>query len=226
MRLNAFMKNINVLNLILITAGFLFFNYTLLPLSNVSTKIHPPTIAKLGQNDKGQQAEEPKILSPFEYTVIADQNLFHSERRIPPEKKEEKALPIPEFVLYGTLISDGMKLAYLEDQKAPVNSPGRGKRQTVLKVGEIMSGFKLNEVDPDKVVLSRGEQSLTVYVMDPNAAKDRGAKAAVAGAQPTAVSKKSVAARGQNRRAARGAAKPSGAPPQAGKPAVNQDDAQ
>ena len=99
--------------------------------------------------------------------MIAEENLFHPERKIPAEKKVEQALPKPEFVLYGTLITDDIKLAYLEDRKAPYNTPGRGKRQTVLKIGDTMSSFTVKEIDTDKVVMVRGEDRIEVNVIDP-----------------------------------------------------------
>ncbi|MBA4395735.1 MAG: hypothetical protein C0407_19450, partial [Desulfobacca sp.] len=121
------------------------------------------------------QNESPKVQtpSPMDYVVIADQNIFHPERRIPPDKKEEAALPKPEFFLYGTLITPEMKIAYVEDKKAPVSTPGRGKRQTALKKGESLSGFTLKEVLTDKVVMTRGEETLTILLEDPNSLKTR-----------------------------------------------------
>jgi hypothetical protein len=82
-------------------------------------------------------------------------------------------LPKPEFVLYGTLITDDLRLAYMEDLKAPRNSPGRGKRQTALKKGDTLSGFTLKEIEADRIIMARGEESLTVKVLGDTAKKER-----------------------------------------------------
>ena len=114
-----------------------------------------------------------QTLSPQEYRVIADQNLFHPDRIIPPEKKPESVLPKPEFILFGTLITPDLRMAYLEDKKAPVTTPGRGQRQTALKIGESLSGFRLKEVMTDKVVMTRGEETIQVLLQEPGSSKAR-----------------------------------------------------
>lgn len=102
-----------------------------------------------------------------DFSIIGDENLFHPERKIPIEKKEEKPLPKPEFVLYGTLISENLSLAYLEDLKEPYTSPGRGKRQIPLRAGDTLSGFTLKEIYTDKVVMIRGEEKIVLNLTDP-----------------------------------------------------------
>jgi hypothetical protein len=133
-----------------------------------------------------------QVPSITEYAKIADENLFHPERKIPTEKKEEQPLPKPEFVLYGTLISDELSLAYLEDVKAPRSSPGRGKRQVALKKGDSMSGFTLKEIEADKIVMLRGEEKIVVNISDPTHPKAREASQTVATAasqqQPAPIS--------------------------------------
>ena len=84
-----------------------------------------------------------------------------------------QALPKPDFVLYGTMISGDTNLAFMEDTKAPQGTPGRGKRQRVLKVGQILSGFTLKELSDDRVIMARGEERLTVYLIDPQKPKER-----------------------------------------------------
>lgn len=104
--------------------------------------------------------------SPVDYAAISNQNLFHPERRIPPEKKEAKPLPRPDVVLYGTIVSADLNLAYVEDKKAPKSTPGRGVRQVVLKKGDGLSGFVLKEIEKDRIVLVRDGEIMTVYLSD------------------------------------------------------------
>lgn len=165
-------RNINVLNIILIVAALLLADYIVLPLLNVKVK-YVPVIPKKLSAEKEEKPVQSQTTNPVDFTIIADQNLFHPERKIPPEKKEEAAMPRPEFVLYGTIITDNMSFAYLEDKKSPRSTPGRGKRQTALKKGDSMSGYILKEIEHDKVVMVKGEETLTLKVIDPGVKKDR-----------------------------------------------------
>ena len=182
-RLSRLLKNITVLNIILLIFAILLADYVVFPLLNVKVK-YVPAIPKKLSPEKEEKPEQGKTSTPSDYTIIADQNLFHPERKIPPEKKEEAALPKPEFVLYGTLITENMRYAYLEDKKAPRSTPGRGKRQTALKQGDSLSGYTLKEIDDDKVVMVRGEDVLTLKVIDSSIKKDREAASPAAASTP------------------------------------------
>lgn len=164
MQIRKIIRNINLLNILLITVIIMFISYSLLPFLGIKVRYTLPAVKKIGEQkeEKAVQTQTPSIA---DYTIIADENLFHPERKIPVEKKaEEKPLPKPDFVLYGTLITGDMSLAFLEDLKAPQSSPGRGKRQVVLKKGESMSGFILKDVEAEKIVMVRGEERMTVYL--------------------------------------------------------------
>jgi hypothetical protein len=167
------LKHFNLLNFILIAVFLIFLHSFLFPrLVNDDSVVVLPLIKKPAV----KTFDEPfktQTLSPQDYRAIADENLFHPDRIIPLEKKAEAVLPKPEFVLYGTLITPDLKMAYLEDKKAPVTTPGRGQRQSALKIGESLSGFRLKEVHEDKVVLTRGEETIQVLLQDPNSAKNR-----------------------------------------------------
>jgi hypothetical protein len=171
-RAGSLLRNINVLNIILFVVAIVLANYVVFPFLNMEVKYVPAIPKKLSTQKEEKPAQSPTS-NPTDYTIIADQNLFHPDRKIPPEKTEEVALPKPEFVLYGTLITDNMRFAYLEDRKSPRSTPGRGKRQTALKQGDTMSGYTLKEIDHDKVVMAKGEETLIVKVIDSNVKKDR-----------------------------------------------------
>ena len=189
-RMRIFLKNVNALNIMLIVLVVFMANYAVLPLLNMKITYTPVVAKKISSvtfKDKGDESVEGKNPSAMDYIIIADQNLFHPERIIPPEKKEEAALPKPEFVLYGILITDDVSLAYMEDKKALRTTPGRGNRQTILKKGNTLSGFTLKEIDPDKVVMVRGEETLVVKVMDSSAKKQREVVGTSTTALPTRV---------------------------------------
>ena len=156
-------------------------SYAVSPLVNVNLTSSLPFAGKHAIAKKEIPVGE-HLLSLSDYTVIADANLFHPERKIPPEKKEEPPpLPKPDLILYGTVITDDTSLAYLEDLKTPRNTPGRGRRQLTLKKGDVLSGFTLKDVEAEKIVMVRGDEQMTVYVRDPQRPKSRGA----AGSQAT-----------------------------------------
>ncbi len=166
-------KNFNVLNCILIIAFLVFLFGFLLPRVD-SDVVYVPTLIKKKPVEKNpNESLKTQAPSPQEYRDIADQNLFHPERIIPPETKPEAVLPKPEFVLFGTLITPDLKVAYLEDKKAPVSTPGRGQRQTALMIGESLSGFKLKEIMTDKVMMTREDEILQVLLQEPGSSKAR-----------------------------------------------------
>jgi hypothetical protein len=99
----------------------------------------------------------------------------------------EKEVPRSEIILYGTVVADGLALAYIEDMKAPYATPGRGKRPQVLHKGESIGGFVLTAIEPTRITLARDDQTITVKV---DASKLRGPEKgkAQASAEPSAPS--------------------------------------
>lgn len=155
-------RSINLLNIALLIPCVLLTTWVVSPYFYGGPNYRVPTV-KLPPVEEETTVEN---VSPptVDYAMVAEQNLFHPERRIPPEKKAAQELPKPELILYGTFMSDGVNVAYIEDKKAPATTPGRGKRQTVLKKGDTVSGFVLKEIEADKIVLVRGEESMVVHL--------------------------------------------------------------
>ena len=195
MTLKGLLRNVNLLNILLIAGGLVFTHFTLVPLTETDSRYLPAAVKSKGEEKKVEEATPPQTLSPNDYSVIGDQNLFHPDRKIPPEKKEIPPLPMPEFILFGTLVTPDLSLAYLEDKKAPVSTPGRGTRQTALKKGETLSGFTLKEIMADKVVMARGDDILTVLLTDPKAPKSREGAGTAGTAKPPTVGAPAPAAR-------------------------------
>jgi hypothetical protein len=177
-RLRPFFRNITLLNAGLLLCIFISAYYFLYPQYSFKAYTLPHAKGRLTGNPK---AEPPgnNFASLADYVIVADANLFHPERKIPLQKKEEAPLlPVPDLVLHGTLITDDVSLAYLEDMKEPRNTPGRGKRQIALKKGDMLNGFTLKEIEPDKIVMTRGEEKLTVSVKDSHGRAAKGTPAA------------------------------------------------
>jgi len=176
--LNSILKQLTVLNCILLAGILAFAYFALAPVFIVDVKVPSPSISTTGsaaqKND--QTAEQQAAVPPMqEYALLAEKNLFHPERIVPPLKKED-AVPKPEFVLYGTLIVDNVRIAYLSDKKAPRSTPGRGTRQTGLKLGETMSGYTLKEVSPNGAVMVRGDDRIDLKVISPESRKEKRAE--------------------------------------------------
>jgi hypothetical protein len=115
--------------------------------------------------------EKTANIQPSDYTVIAELNLFHPERRIPVEKKAEE-IPKPDVILYGTMIQDSVQYAFIEDKKNPKTTPGRGNRQTTVKKGDIIGGFVISEIQADRITLAKGDEKITVLLADTDKRKN------------------------------------------------------
>ena len=178
MRIKAVLKSINLLNLILISVILFFASYIIFPMLTLKVAYRTPALKQSGEEKKEETPAQTQIPTAFEYTLIAEQNIFHPERKIPEKKDKEK--PKPEFVLYGTLITDDIKVAYMEDKKAPYSTPGRGKRQSALHLGNTLSGFTLKEVREDMVVMVKGDERIEVKLFDPAHPKMRDTGATIA----------------------------------------------
>jgi hypothetical protein len=159
-------RSINLLNVLLLAVLILFIVFVILPLSSATVRFKLPVMKAKAIEQPVGSADKPQNQSPADYAMIGENNLFHPERKVPPEKKDENALPKPELVLYGTIVSDGITMAFIEDKKSPRTSEARGKRQSVIKKGDILSGFMVKEIQPDMVLLTRGEETMTVKLSD------------------------------------------------------------
>jgi hypothetical protein len=134
-----------------------------------------------------EKAGELQSLAHIDYAVISEQNVFHPERKMPPDKQQEKAVSRPDVVLYGTLVSDDLSIAFVEDRKAPYTTAGRGKRQITLKKGGVLRGYTVTEIEADRIVLSREDDKFTV-ILDDKQKKRAGEQAAALPASQRAIS--------------------------------------
>ena len=209
-------RNVNVLNIILLAAAAAVFIYVLDPILQESTAVAIPSVredsappAVSAKNVEGKQ------LTTADYAVIGDKNLFHPDRVIPPEKKVEtaKEKAKPELVLHGTMITDQTKLAYLEDKKAPASSQGRGERQITLKEGDQIAGYKLTQVTDKMIVLTNGGEQVTLYLDELKERKTETTMTAKPVGIPTAQQAPPRAEVSQQRPRAERAAPPSAAQP-------------
>jgi hypothetical protein len=171
--LDYLLKSFNLLNLILIAGILIFVQYLEQPKISVEPKY------EITKNNTTTDDNENEILSKnkdnsinLDYILIAAENPFHPERIIPVEKKEIPPPPKPELVLYGVTIAEDFSIAYVEDKRTPLTTPGRGKRHMVLKKGDSIGGFTLKEIHPERIILVRGEEIMTVSLLDSSKPRD------------------------------------------------------
>ncbi|MBF0327656.1 MAG: hypothetical protein HQL10_00690 [Nitrospirae bacterium] len=157
------LRNLNTLNLMLVAVFLVILKYLAMPALIPQDNFKTPAPKKAAVQLQAA-ASDNKTSSPLDYALIAEQNLFHPERKIPIESKDDNQAPKPEFVLYGILATEDTMIVYLEDKKSSSSSPGRGKRQQALKRGDTLSGFKLESIEEDRIVMTRGEEKITVLI--------------------------------------------------------------
>lgn len=165
------LNNFNLLNIVLITGIILMLYYLLFPALKTEIKFTLPA-AKESHVEAIKPPSAVASPSLIDYAVIAENNLFHPQRRIPAEKTAAEALPKPEFVLYG-IMSGPPAVVFIEDLRAPISTTGRGKRQRRLQVGDTMSGYTLVEIGKDKIVMARDDDRIEVKATDLKQSKTR-----------------------------------------------------
>ena len=188
MRLKAFIRNFSILNMVLLVITVSCLLYIVLPRLKIHIQYKLPEIRTHQEKGEEEIRSGEQTHSITDYAIVSEKNLFNPKRIIPVEKEsaQEQPLSKPEFLLYGTLVSSDVKLAYLEDLKALRNTPGRGRRQIALKIGDILSGFTLKEIHTDYIVMTRGEETITIRITDNPEKKTRAfqAEPQPKGAQP------------------------------------------
>jgi len=96
------------------------------------------------------------------YDVIATRNLFDTNRS---DAKNVAAIvetlpPAAALALYGVVISEDTRLAYLEDPAT--------KRIAGYKIGDRLAGGQVERIEPDRVVIMRAGGLIEVRLHDPN----------------------------------------------------------
>ena len=183
--INTILKNINVLNLLLLAITI----FLLIQISDSTNENGIKfTISKPKEvaNQAEEKAATENTATYLDYFVITDKNLFHPARKIASEAKQEQQMARPEIILYGTLITDEKKVAYIEDKKSPYSTPGRGKRQVAVNEGGMIAGYKLAKVNAESILLVHGEDKITVTLNTGKERKpgDAAAKKAESGTMP------------------------------------------
>jgi len=152
------LRHINILNILLIfiLIGISIDTYRDFLSAVKLEKLKIPSMDKKDTSVQQNIPAEPKIPSMTEYVVIAEKNLFHPDRKLLENKEKLKQIPkiIPDIVVYGTIIEDNFKVAFIEDKRNIFRSSGRGIRQKTIKIGDEISGYKVKDITENSIVLT------------------------------------------------------------------------
>ena len=170
-------QNANLLNVLLAGIILAFAAGIIISAIRMRHLYAVPKIKEKAPAPAVQPVDVPQKM-PSDYAVIGDMNVFHPDRTTPVEKKAE--VPRPEIILFGTLV-DTERLAFIEDKKNPVTTPGRGNRQRVVRKGEVVSGYTVTDIMNDRISLARGDDRITVMISEP---KSRGSEPSQPGTPP------------------------------------------
>jgi|Deesub1362B_J571_1020462.scaffolds.fasta_scaffold00080_29 hypothetical protein len=162
-------KHLNILNILLFVVLLSLVSYTytrFVSASNVEFNLDQTRTKK--SNTIKNLTSETKLPPMSEYVVINEKNLFHPDRK-PLNKKiytgtgEGK----PEIILYGTVIDGKNRIAFIEDKQKPFSTAGRGIRQRAVKIGDIISGYRVKEIKEDSIVLVSADEELVFRIDEP-----------------------------------------------------------
>ncbi len=110
-----------------------------------------------------RQSKGPAPLMEASYEVIADQNLFSSDRAeyLPPETITEPELPkLPgkKINLYGVIIMDDTRRALIDN---PVRKSGEPRNKWVT-VGDTLGDLTVAAIEPESLLLKEGAKKYKI----------------------------------------------------------------
>ncbi len=112
---------------------------------------------------------------PQEYSIVSEKNLFHPDRK-PRESKtsiEDTKKEKPDIIIYGTILSGDTRLALIEDKKNPLSTPGRGKRQRLIKEQDKISGYRVLEITENSILIGDEDDSFIYRIEDSSKEKHK-----------------------------------------------------
>ena len=162
-------RRLLLLNLVLVTAGVVFSVHIVrILLASPQLPARPAVTAPpVGRAQTEESARAARPLAS--YDVVAARNLFNPSRS---EIGTAAVAPVSKPLLYGVVLKDGAREAFLED---PVT-----KKVLGYKPGDQVAGGQLERIESDRVVIRRGEETIEVLLRDSTKPK------AVATTQPGA----------------------------------------
>jgi hypothetical protein len=145
-----------------------------------STRSLPPEVAATSPSPTAPK-EEPAAPRPAltAYSVIPARNLFNASRsETIAGAPGQPAIPFPVLQLHGVTVTDLGRTAYLEDPST--------KRTHGYRVGDSIATGRIERIESDRVVISRGEgvTSVELLLRDPSRPRPAAATPAASPTQP------------------------------------------
>jgi type II secretory pathway component PulC len=155
-------RQVTVLNLLLAATLAFFVWLVIVPMWLVGSSSDLPKM-KASTESEGSTLANVSTTNGADVARIIQENVFHPERRFPiPPKKVEKIEAKPQFVLYGTFINHEKSIAFIEDKASPLKVPEGGHKQITLKVGDVISGYRVSRIEQAKVMLVKDKDTMVL----------------------------------------------------------------
>jgi hypothetical protein len=169
---------------LLICVGFLVLQIK--DVWNDEYKIKAPDNSTRREPQKATVRARNRPHHPREYyEPVVNKNLFRPERTewITPTKDPEPTVSTtsdPEVVVYGIVICDDLKQAWVRVKQQAPKSKRRRPNKTSLKgkvkkitEGDTLEGWEVKDIEPDAIYLSQGENTLEYSLIEPGKPKQR-----------------------------------------------------
>jgi hypothetical protein len=148
---------------------------------NNLARLQPATDLKDKMNMEGEipPIPPPKVLSPAEFAVIPEKNLF-SDTRAKEEKVEVPvAVEIPQLlqkpVLVGVTMSGSQRLAMIVDSAAA----GTARKTQTRRIGDTYQGYTVTDITQNQMVLEYGPRREVIPLFDASKRPAGGGKTAI-----------------------------------------------
>lgn len=112
----------------------------------------------------GRRAAKPESETPAQAAV---EKPVAAEPPGSPEHDPFESKPTPAPVTARPEPGQELKLAGIVQGKSPLAVIRRGERRYYVRVGSEVSGYRLAEIRSDRVVLTKGAQSVTLRLHEP-----------------------------------------------------------
>ncbi len=171
-----YLKNVKIsitpLNIVLLVAVSAGLIYTIIYIGRIVSGAGMPSIPDSYVEDQVKSSfEVSKFNAKIEDPKI-EKNLFHPDRKPVRRVALMSSVNNPQIVLYGTFITPGLQMAYLEDAGNPQMTSSGERRQQALKKGDMISGFVLKEIYPEKVLLVRNSERIFIQLSQNKAPRE------------------------------------------------------
>jgi hypothetical protein len=166
---------------ILLAAAAIFFGYQTVEIWSGNDSNDRLGVKKAVQKTPQRQAVRSVVQrrSPRYrvYEVIAQKDLFSSDRREKLPEKPPKKAPVKaaqsldkRFALFGIVIDGGEKKALVANLD---NKSAREKPYICVKVGDKMGNLNVSEIQPEQIIITHGDRTHTIRLSDHNESQRR-----------------------------------------------------